>query len=89
MVLVFASYKPYAAMEKIVNGKLLVNDIKKLSPDEQTSSLEYFHNIVCNYSRISMARTLIARLPRLFRTRSWAPWNTCRTLTDLGLSNLC
>ena len=24
-----------------------------------------------NYSRISVARTLTARLPRLFRTRSW------------------
>ena len=33
------------------------------------------------YSRTSMARTLIARLPRLFRTRSWVPWNrshSCR-----------
>lgn len=50
MFSVFAGYKPYAAMEKIVNGKLLVNDIKKLSPDEQTSSLESFHNIVCNYT---------------------------------------
>ena len=27
------------------------------------------------YSRTSMARTLMARLPRLVRTRSWAPWN--------------
>ena len=27
-----------------------------------------------NYSRTSVARTLMARLPRLFRTRSWVPW---------------
>ena len=26
-----------------------------------------------NYSRTSMARTLMAHLPRLFRTRSWVP----------------
>lgn len=30
--------------------KALVNDIKRLSPGEQTSSLESFHNIVCNYT---------------------------------------
>ena len=28
---------------------------------------------LCIYSRTSMARTLMARLPRLFRTRSWVP----------------
>ena len=35
----------------------------------------------CHYSRTSMARTLMARLPRLVRTRSWVPWNkfhSCR-----------
>ena len=26
------------------------------------------------YSRTSVARTLMARLPRLFRTRPWVPW---------------
>ena len=26
------------------------------------------------YSRTSVARTLMAHLPRLFRTRSWVPW---------------
>ena len=33
------------------------------------------------YSRTSMARTLMARLPRLVRTRSWVPWkkiHSCR-----------
>ena len=32
-----------------------------------------------NFSRTPMARTLMARLPRLFRTRSWVPWKkiTC------------
>ena len=33
------------------------------------------------YSRTPMARTLMARLPRLVRTRSWVTWNkfhSCR-----------
>ena len=33
------------------------------------------------YRRTSMAPTLMARLPRLFQTRSWVPWNrshSCR-----------
>ena len=29
----------------------------------------------CSYSRTSMARTLMAHLPWLFRTLSWVPWN--------------
>ena len=35
-----------------------------------------------NYSRTSMARTLMARLPRLFRSHSLVPWNksdSCRS----------
>ena len=43
-------YKPYAELEKVVKGRLLVNDIEKLSPLEQTSSLESFHNIVCQFA---------------------------------------
>ena len=35
------------------------------------------------YSRTSMARTLMARLPRLFRTRSWVPWKN-PIAADLG-----
>ena len=34
-----------------------------------------------SYSRTLMARTLLARLPRLVRTHSWVPWNkfhSCR-----------
>ena len=39
------------------------------------------------YSRTSMARTLMARLPRLFRTRYWVPWNkshSCRFWDNVG-----
>ena len=35
----------------------------------------------CYYSRTSMVRTLMARLPWLFRTHSWVPWkksHSCR-----------
>ena len=33
-----------------MKGRLLVNDVKKLSPTEQTSSLESFHNVVCHFA---------------------------------------
>ena len=39
------------------------------------------NRIVPTYSRTSVARTLMARLLRLFRTRLWVPWkqsNSCR-----------
>ena len=35
------------------------------------------------YSRTSMPRTLMARLPRLFRTRSSVPWKIL-TAADIG-----
>ncbi|XP_033756770.1 uncharacterized protein LOC117339337 [Pecten maximus] len=38
--------KALGEVEKIVHNKLLLKDIGKLSPGEQTSSLESFHNIV-------------------------------------------
>uniref|UniRef100_A0A8W8KQ08 Uncharacterized protein n=1 Tax=Magallana gigas TaxID=29159 RepID=A0A8W8KQ08_MAGGI len=41
-------------MEKVVKGKLLVNDIKKLSPAEQTSALESYHNVVCHFAPKSL-----------------------------------
>ena len=40
------------------------------------------------YSRTSMARTLMARLPLIFRTRSWIPWkksHSCRFGITLGV----
>ena len=39
--------------------------------------------LVMNYSRLSVAQTLMACLPWLFRTRSWVPWNksnSCRII---------
>ncbi|XP_069105180.1 uncharacterized protein [Argopecten irradians] len=38
--------KLFLEVEKIICNKLLLKDIAKLSPAEQTSSLEAFHNIV-------------------------------------------
>ena len=35
-----------------------------------STKLEKIHSTVPKYSRTSVARTLMARLPRLFRTRS-------------------
>jgi len=40
----------FQEMEKIVRGRLLVQDIKKLSPAEQTSALEAYHNVVCHFA---------------------------------------
>ena len=40
-------------------------------------------HVETNYSRTSMARTMMARLPRLFRTRYWVPWNKSHSW-DLG-----
>ena len=37
------------------------------------------------YSRTSVARTLMARLPRLFRTRSLVPWNGRLRIINLRL----
>lgn len=37
-------------LEKIVKGRLLINDVKKLSPAEQTSSLESYHKVVCFFA---------------------------------------
>ena len=36
------------------------------------------------YSRTSMARTLKARFPRLFRTHSWVPWKLEQVAAYLG-----
>lgn len=50
MCMYFSGFKPYAEVEKVVKGRLLINDVKKLSPTEQTSSLESFHNVVCLFA---------------------------------------
>ena len=46
----FSGFKPNAEVEKVVKGRLLLNDVKTLSPTEQTSSLESFHNVVCHFA---------------------------------------
>lgn len=42
--------KAYVELEAVVKGKLLVNDIQKLSHIGQTSSLESFHKVVCAFA---------------------------------------
>ncbi|XP_053389419.1 uncharacterized protein LOC128552408, partial [Mercenaria mercenaria] len=37
-------------MAKIVGSKMLLKDIGKLSPAQQTSSLEAFHKVVCHFA---------------------------------------
>lgn len=51
---IFAGFKPHSELEKIVKGRLLLTDVKKLSPTHQTSSLESFHNLVCSYTSKSV-----------------------------------
>lgn len=41
----------FLEMEKVVKGKLLVNEIQMLSPAEQTSALESFHNVVLHFAQ--------------------------------------
>lgn len=41
-------------MEKVVKGRLLVKDIKQISPAEQTSALEAYHKIVCHFAPKSL-----------------------------------
>ncbi|XP_045207027.2 uncharacterized protein LOC123559362 [Mercenaria mercenaria] len=43
-------YRPYQETSKIVASKHLLKDIGKLSPAEQTSSLEAFHKVVCQFA---------------------------------------
>ena len=45
-----SGFKPYAELEKVVKGRLLKEDVKKLSPAEQTSDLEGFHKVICSYA---------------------------------------
>eukprot|EP00105_Crassostrea_gigas_P041763 XP_019925911.1 PREDICTED: uncharacterized protein LOC109619685 [Crassostrea gigas] len=42
--------KAYEELEKIVKGRLLMTDIKKISPAEQTSGLEAFHKVLCHFA---------------------------------------
>jgi len=46
----FSGRKPYADLEKVVKGPLLLKDIQKISPAQQTSSLEAYHKVVCAFA---------------------------------------
>lgn len=38
--------KPYVKLEEILESKYLINDLRKMSPHEQTSALESFHSVM-------------------------------------------
>ncbi|KAJ8303743.1 hypothetical protein KUTeg_018666 [Tegillarca granosa] len=42
--------KAYIELKNVVKGSMLLKDIHKLSPTEQTSSLESFHKVVCFFA---------------------------------------
>ncbi|XP_062582679.1 uncharacterized protein LOC134252712 [Saccostrea cucullata] len=42
--------KAYDELEKVVKGRLLLTDIRKMSPAEQTSGLEAFHKVLCHFA---------------------------------------
>ena len=46
--------------------------------------MSYLAETNANYDGTSMTRTLMARLPWLFRTRSWVPWKKNPIAADLG-----
>ncbi|KAL3877441.1 hypothetical protein ACJMK2_035147 [Sinanodonta woodiana] len=46
--------KAHTEVKKVVKGRLLATDIKKLSPAEQTSSLESFHRVICFFEPKSL-----------------------------------
>ena len=46
----FSGSKAHMEMERIIRGRLLVTDVKKLSPVQQTSELEAFHKLVCHFA---------------------------------------
>lgn len=50
----FSGCKAHKELELIVNGKMLMKDIGKLSPAEQTSSLESFHKVVIFFASKSV-----------------------------------
>ncbi|KAK3105927.1 hypothetical protein FSP39_008705 [Pinctada imbricata] len=41
--------KVYKELQDVITSNFLMNDIKKLSPGEQTSDLEAFHSLVCQF----------------------------------------
>ncbi|XP_053379976.1 uncharacterized protein LOC123526224 [Mercenaria mercenaria] len=43
-------FRPYEETAKIVGSKMLLKDIGKLSPAQQTSWLEAFHKVVCHFA---------------------------------------
>ena len=46
----FSGSKAHMEMERIIRGRLLITDVKKLSSVQQTSELEAFHKLVCHFS---------------------------------------
>jgi len=50
MIIVLIGFKPYEELRKVVESRFLSKDVMKLSPAEQTSSLEAFHKVICEFA---------------------------------------
>ena len=68
----------------LFNIKILLSHLSHPSPDypnffqqEKLFKVHFLHLCIW-YSKTSMARTMMARLPRLFRTRSGVRWNNLK-----------
>ena len=67
----------YFEIKKRIVDMHVVSDVTDMRQSVITRVVMGFYE----YSRTSMARTLMARLPGLFRTRFWVPWkkfHSCR-----------
>ena len=50
VVLLFLGSKGYKELKAVLCKKQLLNDMKKMSPLQQTSALESYHNIVIQFA---------------------------------------
>ncbi|KAK3099185.1 hypothetical protein FSP39_000706 [Pinctada imbricata] len=71
-------FKPHMELERIVTGRMLLTDIKKLSPVGQTSSLESFHKVVCYFAPKSVHYFHAQMEARLFLAALHFNENCCR-----------
>ncbi|KAK3107901.1 hypothetical protein FSP39_024743 [Pinctada imbricata] len=70
--------KPHMDLERIITGRMLLTDIRKLSPVGQTSSLESFHKVVCYFAPKSVHFFHAQMEARLFLAALHFNENSCR-----------
>ncbi|KAK3107168.1 hypothetical protein FSP39_008415 [Pinctada imbricata] len=71
-------FKPHMDLERIITGRMLLTDIRKLSPVGQTSSLESFHKVVCYFAPKSVHFFHAQMEARLFLAALHFNENSCR-----------